>query len=158
MFLCGWLSGGLLLLRLGVVAILTHDGIRAWMGPPQRESIALQVVADITGVFLLVGLWTPVAGAIVALSEIWIVLTGTSHPPSTILLATQGIASHFWDRALCPSTPACLAESVSISEFPRAECHPSKEGIELTPVWEYALKLHLGQLVQQRLLHTPTEV
>jgi uncharacterized membrane protein YphA (DoxX/SURF4 family) len=95
MFPYGWPGRGLLLLRLGVVAILTHDGIRAWMGAPQRESIALKVVAAITGVFLLVGLWTPVAGAIVGLSEIWIVLTGTAHPQSTILLATQVIALVF---------------------------------------------------------------
>ena len=95
MFPYGWPGGGLLLLRLGVVAVLTHDGIRAWMGAPQRESIALKVVAAITGVFLLVGLWTPVAGAIVGLSEIWIVLTGTAHPLNTILLATQGIAFAF---------------------------------------------------------------
>ena len=95
MFPYGWPGRGLLLLRLGVVAILTHDGIRAWMGGPPRESIELQVVAAITGVFLLVGLWTPVAGAIVALSEICIVLTGTAHPQSAILLATQGIALAF---------------------------------------------------------------
>jgi uncharacterized membrane protein YphA (DoxX/SURF4 family) len=95
MFPYGWPGRGLLLLRLGVVAILTHDGIRAWMGAPQRESIALQAVAAITGVFLLVGLWTPVAGAIVALSEIWIVLTGTAHPQCTILLTMQGIALAF---------------------------------------------------------------
>jgi uncharacterized membrane protein YphA (DoxX/SURF4 family) len=95
MFPYGWPGRGLLLLRLGVVAILTHDGLRSWMGAPQRESNALQVVAAITGVFLLVGLWTPVAGAIVALSEIWIVLTGTTHPQSTILLATQVIALVF---------------------------------------------------------------
>jgi uncharacterized membrane protein YphA (DoxX/SURF4 family) len=95
MFPCGWPGRGLLLLRLGIAAILTHDGILAWMGAPQRESIALQAVAAITGIFLLVGLWTPVAGAIVALSEIWIVLTGTAHPQSTILLATQGIALAF---------------------------------------------------------------
>ena len=95
MFPFGWPGRGLLLLRLGIVAILTHDGIRAWMGAPQRESTAPQVVAAITGVFLLVGLWTPVAGAIVALSEIWIVLTGAAHPQSTILLATQGVALAF---------------------------------------------------------------
>jgi hypothetical protein len=65
------------------------------MGAPQRESIVLQVVAASTGVFLLVGLWTPVAGAIVALSEIWMVLTGTPHPQSSILLATQGVALAF---------------------------------------------------------------
>ena len=95
MFPYGWPGRGLLLLRLGVVAILTDDGIRAWIGAPQRESIAVQVAAAITGVFLLVGLWTPVAGAIVALSEIWIVLTGTTHPQSTILLATQSIVLTF---------------------------------------------------------------
>src|ERR1700677_2299100 len=95
MFPYGWPGRGLLLLRLGVVAILTDEGIRAWMGAPQRESIALQVVATITGVFLLVGLWTPVGGAIVALSEIWIVLIDPTHPQSAILLATQGIALAF---------------------------------------------------------------
>jgi hypothetical protein len=95
MFPYGGPGIGLLLLRLGVVAILTHDDIRAWVRAPQSEQIALQVVAAITGVFLLIGLWTPVAGVIVALSEVWIVLTGTAHPQSTILLATQGTALVF---------------------------------------------------------------
>ena len=107
MFPYGWPGRGLLLLRLGVVAVLTHDGIRAWMGAPQRESIALQVVAAITGVFLLVGLWTPVAGAVVALSEIWIVLIGTADPQSAILLATQGIALAFLGPGYL-SINACL--------------------------------------------------
>jgi putative oxidoreductase len=95
MFPYGWPGRGLLLLRLGVVAVLTHDGIRTWMGAPQRGPLALYVVAAIAGLFLLLGLWTPVAGAIVALSEIGIVLTGTAHVQSTILLATQGIALAF---------------------------------------------------------------
>jgi len=95
MFPYSWPGRGLLLLWVGVAAILTHDGICAWMGAPLRESIALHLFAAIAGVFLLVGLWTPVAGAIVALSEICIVLTGTAHPQSTILMATQGIALAF---------------------------------------------------------------
>jgi hypothetical protein len=95
MFPYGWPRRGLLLLRLGVVAILTHDGIRAWMGAPQREPISLHLAAATAGVFLLLRLWTPVVGAIVALSEIGIVLTGTARPQSTILLATQGIALAF---------------------------------------------------------------
>jgi hypothetical protein len=65
------------------------------MGAQQRESIALQVVAAITGLFLLAGLGTPVAGAIVSLSEVWIILTRTARPQSTILLATRGIALAF---------------------------------------------------------------
>ena len=92
MFPNGWPGRGLLLLRVVVTVILIHDGIAALMGVPQRESIALQVIAAIAGIFLLVGLWTPFAGAIVAPSEIWIALAGTDHPRGTILMATLGIA------------------------------------------------------------------
>jgi putative oxidoreductase len=94
MFPYGWPGRGLLLLRLGVVAVLTHDGVRAWIGAPRHELIVLNVVAAIAGIFLLLGLWTPVAGVLVALSEIGIVLTCSAHQ-STILLATQGIALAF---------------------------------------------------------------
>ena len=92
MFPNGWPGRGLLLLRVAVAVILIHDGIAALMGVPQRESIALQVMAAIAGVFLLVGLWTPIAGAIVAPSEIWISIAGTDHLRGTILMATLGIA------------------------------------------------------------------
>jgi uncharacterized membrane protein YphA (DoxX/SURF4 family) len=74
---------------------LIHDGVAALTDVPQRESIALQLIAAIAGIFLLVGLWTPIAGAVVALSELWIALTGTDHPRGTILLATLGIALAF---------------------------------------------------------------
>ena len=92
MFPNGWPGRGLLLLRVVVAVILIHDGIAALMGVPQRESLAIQVIAAIAGIFLLVGLWTPFAGAIVAPSEIWIALAGTDHPRGTILMATIGIA------------------------------------------------------------------
>jgi putative oxidoreductase len=95
MFPYGCPGRGLLLVRLVVGLILIHDGIDALMGVPQRESIAMQEIAAIPGMFLLVGLWTPIAGTIVALSEIWIVLTGTDHPRGTILMATLGIAFAF---------------------------------------------------------------
>jgi uncharacterized membrane protein YphA (DoxX/SURF4 family) len=92
MFPNGWPGFGLLLLRVVVAVILIHDGIAALMGMPQRESTALQVIAAIAGIFVVVGLWTPLAGAIVALSEMWIALAGTDHLRGTILLATLGIA------------------------------------------------------------------
>jgi hypothetical protein len=57
------------MLRLVVVAILIHDGIYAWVGVPERESLALPAVAAITRIFLLVILWTPIAGEILAVSE-----------------------------------------------------------------------------------------
>ena len=92
MFPNGWPGRGLILLRVVVAVILIHDGVAALIGVPQRESIALQVIAAIAGVFLLVGLWTPIAGVIIAPSETWIALAGTDHPRGTILMATLGIA------------------------------------------------------------------
>ena len=62
------------------------------MGAPQRESIALHVIAAIAGILVLVGLWTPIAGALVTLTELWVALTGTDHLRSTLLLAAFGIA------------------------------------------------------------------
>jgi uncharacterized membrane protein YphA (DoxX/SURF4 family) len=92
MFPHGWPGRGLLLLRLVIGFFLIHDGIVGLMGPSQRESIALQVIAAIAGIFLLIGLWTPVAGALVTLSELCTALRGTDHPRSMILLATIAIA------------------------------------------------------------------
>jgi putative oxidoreductase len=95
MFPYGWPGRGLLLLRLVVVLILIHDGIGALTGGPQRESISLQVIAAIAAVFLLAGLWTPIAGGIVTLSELWIILAGADDPRGAILLATLGTAFAF---------------------------------------------------------------
>jgi len=41
---------------------------------------------------LLAGIWTPVAGALLAVSDIWLALSGTAHLRSSILLATIGAA------------------------------------------------------------------
>ena len=92
MFPHGWPGRGLLLLRLVIGFFLIHDGIVGLMGPPQRESIALQVIAAIAAVFLLIGLWTPIAGVLVTLAELCIALKGTGNLRSMILLATIAIA------------------------------------------------------------------
>ena len=92
MFPDGWPGRGLLLLRVAAGLLLVYNGIQGLMVAPLPTSTALQVIAAIAGIFLIVGLWTPIVGAIVALSEIWIALAGADHPRSTILLAALGIA------------------------------------------------------------------
>jgi hypothetical protein len=92
MFPHGWPGRGLLLLRLVIGFFLIHDGIVGLMGPPQRESIALQAIAAILAMFLLVGLWTPIAGVLITLTELCIALRGADHMRSMILLATIAIA------------------------------------------------------------------
>jgi uncharacterized membrane protein YphA (DoxX/SURF4 family) len=92
MFPRGWPGSGLLLLRLVVGILLLHDGIAGLMGTSHALSVWLQVIAAGEGIFLLAGLWTPVAGVLLAVTELGIVFTGTDLLRSAILLATLGIA------------------------------------------------------------------
>jgi putative oxidoreductase len=92
MFPNGWPGRGLLLLRLVVGVLLVLDGISGLMGASPREPVTLQVIAAIAGIFLLTGLWTPIAGALVTVIELGIALTGTDQTRSAILLATIGAA------------------------------------------------------------------
>jgi len=92
MFPNGWPGRGLLLLRLVIGFFLIHDGVVRLMGPSQRESIALQVIAAIAAIFLIIGLWTPIAGVLVTLTEFCIALRGIDQMRSAILLATIAIA------------------------------------------------------------------
>jgi putative oxidoreductase len=91
MFPSGWPGRGLLLLRIVAAVLLIYDGIAGLMGVPQRESLTLEVVAASAGIFLLVGLWTPIAGAVVAVTELWIAVSGTDHVRGAIMLATTGV-------------------------------------------------------------------
>ena len=62
------------------------------MGAAPHGSVALQIVAASAGGLLLAGFWTPVAGAILAITDIWIALSGIGDLRSSILLATMGTA------------------------------------------------------------------
>jgi uncharacterized membrane protein YphA (DoxX/SURF4 family) len=42
------------------------------------------------GILLLVGLWTPVVGAVVAGVEVWIAFSGAGDPWKALILATLG--------------------------------------------------------------------
>jgi len=71
--------------------LLLHDGIAGLMETPHPASVWLQVIAAGEGVFLLAGLWTPVTGVLLAVTELGIVLTGTDQLRNAVLLATTGI-------------------------------------------------------------------
>lgn len=74
---------------------MISDGIAGAMKAPHLESVALQVIAAGAGFFLLAGLWTPIAGVLVAVIELGIALLGTPYLASTILLSTIGAALAF---------------------------------------------------------------
>lgn len=66
---------GLLILRLVLGFILiVRGGFRLWSDPPLSLTIA-SVILLAGGILLMLGLWTPIVGSIVALVELWKILT-----------------------------------------------------------------------------------
>jgi putative oxidoreductase len=61
---------GLLLLRLLTGAALIHFGIANLREAPPLPTAVLQIIGIGTGILLLVGLWTPVAGALAAIVKV----------------------------------------------------------------------------------------
>ena len=85
-FAGGWPGIGLLLMRLVVGAVvLWHAGPRLFSDPPLHGIIAYASLA-VAGLLLMAGLWTPFAGAVVAIVVISELLT-TGEPPVAHLLA-----------------------------------------------------------------------
>jgi hypothetical protein len=85
-FAGGWPGIGLLLMRIVVGAVvLWHAGPRLWSDPPFHMMIASASLA-LAALLLIAGLWTPVAGAVVAVVAISEILT-TGEPPVGHLLA-----------------------------------------------------------------------
>jgi uncharacterized membrane protein YphA (DoxX/SURF4 family) len=73
-------------------AALLHYGILGLSEAPQFASIAPQVIGAGAGILLLVGLWTPVAGALVAIVEVWIAFSRPGDTWIPIMLAALGAA------------------------------------------------------------------
>jgi putative oxidoreductase len=71
-FADGWPGLGLLLLRLLTAAALIHFGIVNVREAPPLATVVLQIIGAGAGMFLLVGLWTPVAGALIAIVKVWL--------------------------------------------------------------------------------------
>jgi uncharacterized membrane protein YphA (DoxX/SURF4 family) len=72
----GWPGFGLLLLRLGVGIALISWGVLGFFAASGEPLAIARASIEVAGaIFLIVGLWTPVAGAIIALNELWIALS-----------------------------------------------------------------------------------
>ena len=54
--------------------------------------ISVEVVPAIAAILLLIGLWTPLAGAAVTLAELGLALSHPAHPWTFVHLATLGAA------------------------------------------------------------------
>ena len=71
-FADGWPGVGLLLLRLLTGVALIHFGTANLREAPPLTTGVLQSIGVGAGILLIVGLWTPVAGALAAIVKVWI--------------------------------------------------------------------------------------
>jgi putative oxidoreductase len=89
-FADGWPGAGLLLQRLVTAVTLLYCGAAHLKETSQFSSILPYMVGAGAGLLLLVGLWTPAVGAVIALAEVWIIFSGAGDPWKPIILATLG--------------------------------------------------------------------
>ncbi|HMK22805.1 MAG TPA: hypothetical protein VK466_10755 [Terriglobales bacterium] len=78
---------GLLLLRLTIGFSLIIRGCSGMHAPTPTFSATVTWVAMLTGFFLLIGLWTPIAAAVLTAVEFWAGLSQTGYDWVPILLA-----------------------------------------------------------------------
>ena len=78
-FPSGWPGVGLFLLRICfVIALISLPPSGASETSPHTIGIVQLGIAVLAGLFLLVGLWTPLMGIVAALDEVWIALALTA--------------------------------------------------------------------------------
>jgi putative oxidoreductase len=93
-FAGGWPGLGLLLLRLLTAVALIRFGIAGVLAAPPLTTVILQIIGIGAGILLLIGLWTPVAGALAAIVNVWIALSRfLSHSGDPWIPIAQAILS-----------------------------------------------------------------
>jgi len=75
---------GLLIQRLLAGAVLLYCLAATSVAPPQ-------VIGALAGVLLVAGLWTPVAGVVMACAEAWLAFSSPAHPWIPAALAVLGV-------------------------------------------------------------------
>jgi uncharacterized membrane protein YphA (DoxX/SURF4 family) len=64
-----------MLLRLGLGLRVIYIGTASLSGKPEPIILGQSLIAVAGGIFLLVGLWTPIMGTLLAIDEVWIALS-----------------------------------------------------------------------------------
>jgi uncharacterized membrane protein YphA (DoxX/SURF4 family) len=73
------------------IALVVRRVIELQNGPPISLAV-IHVLAIFAGILLFAGLWTPIAGVLLAIIETWSTYTHPHDPWSYILLGTVGAA------------------------------------------------------------------
>jgi putative oxidoreductase len=90
-FANGWPGKGLLIQRAMVAAILAYCLIRDLPETPYFPAILIHILAASAGLLLLIGLWTPIAGVVLAFVEFRMVLSPSGYQWLSIILVILGV-------------------------------------------------------------------
>jgi len=84
---------GLLLMRVVAgSAPFVGPGLTLWSDPPPLNVIIPAMLLIGTGILLIAGSWTPIAGTLIALTEIWKMLMLPGDKWVWLMVATAGAA------------------------------------------------------------------
>lgn len=84
---------GLLLQRAVTAAVLLNTAVSHFYAVSPHASATPLIIESFAACLLLVGLWTPVAGTVVAVRELFAMISGAGDPWIALLLATLGATS-----------------------------------------------------------------
>ena len=85
----GWPGIGLLLQRILTGALLIRFGIMELSAASSPWAAIAQIIAAFAGALLVIGLWTPIVGTLIAVIELW-VAANVSNPWISIIVAILG--------------------------------------------------------------------
>ncbi len=120
-FAGGWPGAGLLLMRLVVgPALIMRATSMLWNAPPTNRTVISVFLAG-CGILLIPGLWAPVVGTLVAVIEIWQILTLAGDRWVSLLLGTIG-------GALAMLGPGLWSVDARLFGWKRVEAPPRKSG------------------------------
>ena len=89
-FADGWPGKGLLFQRTLTAAILIHCVVSRLMEASWFAALPELIAAGL-GIFILVGLWTPLAGTLVGLTEVWILFSRSTGSWIPLIPAVLGL-------------------------------------------------------------------
>jgi putative oxidoreductase len=87
----GWPGAGLIFLRAVTTLPLQH-GIRFLLTAHQPAAVIPQMTAAAAGVLLVAGLCTPIAGLLMAASELFLAFSSAADPSMHVMLGALGAA------------------------------------------------------------------
>lgn len=88
-FANSWPGFGLLIQRLVTGVALIYSATVQLLAPT-NASMFPQIAGAVLGLFIMAGLWTPMAGAFIVADELWIVFAGRSDIWFALILAALG--------------------------------------------------------------------